>query len=232
MSIKYKSQNPSVAKALNSSWLWLGLPFFGGMIGFWTIGFLLMAEFGSNQGWEPPLVIFGSLFAAGYLTHQVSKFWFAKQISQVTDLREFVERATRRGMILAGTADKILEKKGLVLPERKIEWEGRLPLLRMSDRLSLTDDGLQIGRHFFAWTRIKEFRLDTPRRRYTTTFSLVLIFTNGKAIDIDVGFEKNYYAELEYQIDRYLHNKRAESAQKSKDPYKLDPKHAQKDSDH
>lgn len=232
MGIKYKSQNPSVAKALNSSWWSLGLPFFGGMIGFWTIGFLLMAEFGNNQGWEPPLVIFGSLFAAGYLTHQVSKLWFAKQIMQVTDLREFVERATRRGMILHGTADKILQKKGMVLPERKLEWAGPLPVLKLSDLISLTNDGLQVGRHFYAWTRIKEFRLDTPKRRYTTTFGLVLFFHDAKGIDLDIGFEKSFYAELEYQIDRYLHNKRAEMARDQTKPNKPDLDNAQKDPNH
>ena len=140
--MKYKSNNKSIERALNKTWLLIGVPFFGLMIGTSIWGFYLMDKYDIG-GVYPLIVIFGAILIPTMVCHQISKVWFSVQLKKVSDKVEFIERAKRLQMIWPSTADKIALRQGIIQIERESEKNESLPYLLIQEGLILTNEFLE-----------------------------------------------------------------------------------------
>ncbi len=209
MTFKYKSTNKTVSKGLNSSWILIGIPFFSLMIGTFILGFYLLEKYEIGGELTPGLVILIGIVLPTIVCHHISKIWFSEQLDRVTDKREFVERAKRNMMIWPPTAYKILSEKSIVLTDRQVEPETTLPDLKLTNRLTLTNNQIIINGQEFKFENIKDFRISATKSGGLWESVLMLIFKDNKFERHNLGLVDKQ--EIEFQIDKYLNNHKLKS---------------------
>lgn len=207
MTLKYKSKNKTVAKGLNSSWTLIGIPFFILMIGTFVFGFYLLDKYEIGGALTPGLVILIGILFPTIICHLISKTWFSIQLDKVSDKREFVERAKRNMMIWPPTADRIMRKKGIVLRDRQTEPEKNLPELKLTNRLTLTNEKLIVNDREYLFENLKDFRILATMSGGLWESVLMLIFKDNRFERHKLGIVDKQ--EIEFQIDRYLNNKKS-----------------------
>lgn len=207
MTLKYKSTNKTVSKGLNSSWTVIGIPFFSLMIGTFVLGFYLLDKYEIGGELTPGLVILIGILLPTIIYHHISKIWFSIQLDKVTDKREFVERAKRNMMIWPPTADRILIKKGVILDHRKTQTKKELPELNLTKGLTLTNDKLTINDREFRFEDLKDLRISATKSGGLWESVLMLIFKDNRFERHKLGIVDKQ--EIEFQIDRYLNNKKS-----------------------
>jgi len=204
---KYKSTNKTVEKALNSTWVVIGIPFFGLMIGTFILGFYLLDKYEVGGELTPGLVILIGIILPTIICHFISKLWFSAQLDRVSDKREFVERAKRNIMIWPSTADRILSKKGIILTDRQPQPETAYPDIKLTKRLTLTNDQIIVNGQEYQFNNIKDFRISATKSGGLWESVLMLIFKDNRFERQSLGLVDKQ--EIEFQIDKYLNNKKS-----------------------
>lgn len=201
--MRYKSNNKSVEKALNKTWVLVGIPFFSLMVGIFIFGFYLLDKY-EISGAYPLLVIFGGIFIPTIVCYQISKIWFAWQLKNVTDKVEFISRAKRLQMIWPTTADKIALRQGIIQTERRNHIEEILPNLFIEKGLTLTNDFIDLKGKKYTWKEIKDFRIIVTGHGSYPRINLMLIFNDNRFVREVFQFKNG--SEVDFQLDKYLNN--------------------------
>ncbi len=201
--MKNKSNNKTVSSALNSTWVIIGIPFFTLMISVFVFGFYLLNILDVSGGY-PLLVILAGILIPSLVCHQISKVWFSWQLDKVEDKIEFIERAKRLQMIWPSTADKIVNKKGIIVTNRNSQPKVRLPDIIFSDGLILTNDFIELKGQQYKWSEINDFRITATGYGGYIESNLMLIFNDNRFERENFTFKNGQ--EVEYQIDKYLNN--------------------------
>jgi len=207
MTFKYKSTNKTISKGLNSSWTVIGIPFFSLMLGTFILSFYLLDKYEIGGELTPGLVIIVGILIPTIICHFISKAWFSIQLNKVSDKQEFVERAKRNMMIWPPTADRIIRKKGIVLRDRQIEPEKNLPELKLTNGLKLTNEKLIVNDQEYRFENLQDFRISATRSGGLWESVLMLIFKDNRFERHKLGIVDKQ--EIEFQIDRYLNNKKS-----------------------
>ena len=199
--MRYKSNNKSVQKGLNKTWVLIGIPFFSLMIGTFLFGFCLLGKY-EISGAYPLVVIFGGIFIPGIICHQISKLWFAWQLKKVTDKVEFISRAKRLQLIWPATADKIALKQGVFQTERKDNVKETFSDLFVEKGLTLTNDFIVLKGKKYSWKEIKDYRITATGYGSYPSSNLMLIFKDNRFVREVFQFKNG--TEVDYQLDKYL----------------------------
>lgn len=204
--MRYYSDDKTVEKELNKTWMLVGLPFFTLMFGIFILGFYLLIKFDLNISLFAPLVIILGILLPAIICYQISKLWFSKAIEKVNNKTEFTERAVRNLMIFQSSADKILKEKGIILSDRKQLSENELKDLQIHRKIKLTKDYIDINGEITFWEEIKDFRIAADHRKDIFSGNKIFLILKCELV-------RQYRVRLkdvrktEYEIDRYLNSK-------------------------
>lgn len=200
----YKSKDKTVEKALNKTWVLIGIPLFTSMFGTFILGFYILDKYKLMGDLTPLIVILLGIVVPGIICHNISKIWFSVQIDKVDDKLEFYERALRLQMIWPPTAEKIIKKKGIILIERKSGKSEVLTDLIISDDLILTSENLIANGEFYLWKEIKDFRITSHGSSTIPQKELMIFFKDDTFVMKSIKSDSVH--DLEYQIDKYLNS--------------------------
>src|SRR5690606_30287802 len=103
----------------------------------------------------------------------------------------------------------ILSEKGIVLTDRQVQPETTLPDLKLTNRLTLTNDQIIINGQEFKFENIKDFRISATKSGGLWESVLMLIFKDNKFERHNLGLVDKQ--EIEFQIDKYLNNNKLKS---------------------
>jgi hypothetical protein len=204
--MKYYSDNKTVEKELNKTWVRVGIPFIIIFFGLVLTGFYLMIKLDLNGNIYAPLTILLAIIISGFIGYKLSILWFKSALDYVDDKTELTERAIRHLMILESTARKILTTKNITLKERS-ENNGKLRESRIHKKIKLTSDYIDINKEITFWDEIKDFRILTDSRQNYNADHTVILILNGDAVK-RYRIQLTNARKIEYEIDKYLNARR------------------------
>jgi hypothetical protein len=204
--MNYHSQDKSIKKAFNQTWLLIGFPFFIIMFTTFILGFVLIDHYKLTGNLYPFLTIITGILLPTIICHQISKIWFSYQIERVSDKAEFTERAKRNQMIWPSTADKILKAKGIILQDRIELKEQILETITIDNVISISAESIEIDGEIFFWKDIRDFRITANQNIGLSNYTLFLIFSESKFFRKELSLIDSKYTE--FLIDKYLTNYR------------------------
>ncbi|QNR24276.1 hypothetical protein [Croceimicrobium hydrocarbonivorans] len=191
--MKFYSSSPSVAHAINRTWIYLpptflllfGLPF--ALIYIFDHYDLLSGDLSILLLF---LFSFGCAFIYGIFA---TEHWFSKYIVQVDNQKELYQRAVWNGVILKFSADRVLKRLAITPVDRNVIYQPQLPDLDFKYKLRITATHLIIRNQKIPLNKIKSYKL----RPYSYTQSslfysnrLYLYNTEGEKAQKKIGLAK------------------------------------------